>query len=147
MTLSQHIIFSAPLGASIYALYGSPTLAAISMVTSVAIDMDHAIDYILENGEVNSFRRMIKSVFSGSGKKKLYCFFHSWELLSVLIIASSLFHNQTLDVITIGISYHMVCDQVYWTIIDKRLRPLAYFLFYRVQCNFDLATLTPTGRS
>lgn len=116
------------------------------MATSVLIDIDHAVDYILENGEVGSFRRMIKGVFNASGKKKLYCFFHSWELLAVFAIASSIFHNQALEAITIGISYHMACDQVYWTIIDKKLRPLSYFLFYRVQRNFNLASLTPIER-
>lgn len=143
MTLSQHLIFSVPLGASIYALYGSPELTAISMAASVLIDIDHAVDYILENGEVGSFRRMIKGVFNVSKKKKLYCFLHSWELLTVFAMASSIFHNQVLETIAIGLSYHMVCDQIYWTLIDKKLRPLAYFMYYRIQRNFDLALLTP----
>ena len=147
MTLSWHIVFSLPLGASVYALHGDPELAAISMAASVLIDVDHGLDYIVENRKINSVYEMIRSVFSGAGKTKLYCFLHSWEMLGVLAIITTLFHSPTLEITLAGLGYHMICDQIYWTVVDKKLKPQAYFIFIRARYNYELAALTVTERT
>ena len=93
------------------------------------------IDYFLHYGLKFRLRQFVGGGFLKSGK--IYLFFHSWELLSVILILGLIFKSVYLLLITSGMSLHMLVDQ-----FQKR-NPLFYFLFYRVKKRFDIRELEP----
>ena len=115
----------------------TPKHLLIGLVSVLFIDLDHLIDYFLYYGfSFNLHDFALGTQFAYSGK--VYVFFHSWELLLLLLTAGfyqiKKKNNYVLFVITLGMLSHVLYDTAYYSfpLID-------YSLVYRIIKNFDIS--------
>jgi hypothetical protein len=132
----KHFAVSTIGGVAIYCLTGSLSSGIAFSLTGCLTDVDHFYDYIKNVGWVFSLKRFnsfFSDTFSSPPGKKLYCFFHAYELAIILLLICFLNKaNLTLFFATMGFIVHLLCDQ-----FTNKIFPYSYFLTYRVIKRFD----------
>ncbi|EKD95808.1 MAG: hypothetical protein ACD_24C00322G0002 [uncultured bacterium] len=115
----------------------TPKYLFIGLVSTLLIDLDHLIDYFLYYGfSFNLHDFALGTQFAYSGK--VYVFFHSWELLLLLLTVGFYLikkkNKYILFVITLGMLSHVLYDTAYYSfsVVD-------YSLIYRILRNFDIS--------
>jgi len=100
----------------------------ISLAAGVLIDVDHILDYYLQQG----ITLKIKNIYFWCLEtrcKFLFIFFHSLELVFLLWIIISLFKlNLFWVAFAIGITQHMVLDVLF----NREVNIFGYFLSFRI---------------
>jgi len=116
-------------------LLGLPTrILAWVLVSSIVIDVDHIVDYLLTVGfRWNTSALMTGSYFRESGR--VIVFLHSWELAVVLVVIGSTFADKRVAIPLLGLGVgmlgHLAVDQATYQ------QPWAtYFLLARVMHGF-----------
>ncbi|MCF6150548.1 MAG: hypothetical protein E3K37_18115 [Candidatus Kuenenia sp.] len=128
----SHLGISFVAGAATYYFTRSIPPSIACFLIGWLIDVDHIWDYYINVGWDFSIKKFGHAVDSGK-MKKAFLYFHSYELLIILIILCFFTQfNYCLSFTTLGIVIHLVCDQ-----IVNPVKPLTYFLIYRVLKKFD----------
>jgi len=105
----------------------------VSLVTGILIDIDHILDYYIQQ----QITLRIKTIYLWCIEKRfklvfLYC--HSLELVFILWIAIRLFKLGIFWVaLTIGLTQHLVLDIIFNRSI---IYPYSYFLSFRIVKRF-----------
>ena len=132
MKVAHHAVISAAVSAGVWAGLNSPAAGLACFLTGVLLDIDHALDYVLNFGW-----RLRPSHFFSSFKYEAFdnivVFLHSWEFI-VVYLALLWFMNWEPVAIgaVVGILLHISLDHIF----NAHSR-LAYFLSYRLWHNFS----------
>ena len=133
MMPAYHASISAILGVAFLIWFQSWLAALICFLCGVFIDLDHHLDYFFAKGKLPWRYRDLVYYGATDKKHKLYLIFHSYEELAVLWWC---IYEFDLSIIWIagatGLTVHLLCDQIH-----NPLKPLTYFLSYRIYHNFD----------
>ena len=108
----------------------------ICVLVGILLDLDHLIDYVRDNGLNLNVRYFFQYVNEGK-YEQLYVLFHAYEYLLplyLLIIISN--YNPLVAAAAIGFTQHLLFDQ-----ITNPVKPLAYFLTYRLKHSFSKQSL------
>ncbi len=138
MIPKHHITISIILSGILYTCFRSWGLAIGSLVAGIFIDVDHIIDYTIENG-LNFNIKNFFSFFYEKKFSKIFLIFHGWELLLVLIVLAKLTDwNYWATGALIGYGQHIVLDQIinsvgFW----------GYFLLWRWKNRFEGEVIFP----
>lgn len=131
MELKEHILISIPGAVVYYFLFKSWEAAFVFFGVGVFMDVDHLIDYYATRG----INLNVKDFFHSSrclAYKKYHLFFHSYELLPLLLLAF-IFHRNILWLGAMGgFLLHMILDQ-----IDNPVYKGTYFFLYRWKKEFE----------
>lgn len=125
--VSGHIICSLTISGIIYFIFRSLPLFFVSLLTGVLIDIDHVIDYYMQE----SFTLKIKNIYCWcfeARSKFFFLFFHSFELIFLFWVIIYKFKLGIFWIVfAIGLTQHFMLD-----ILFNPLYTYSYFLFYRI---------------
>lgn len=118
MKLLPHVVASAAVGGYVAANYGEPLAIPVALAAGVLPDSDHLLDFYWH--------------YVRKSRKRLFVFFHSWELAFVISIYN-LIWMQTwwMDALVAGYWTQMLLDQ-FGNESDFKF----YFWFYRARHRF-----------
>lgn len=133
MSPTYHVLVSAAAAAATAHWTQSPEAGIGCFLSGIFIDVDHHIEYFLDKKKFPVDYQDLVKFCSHHQNGKLFLFFHSYE--SLLLLWFMIYIGQ-LGVIwsgvALGLTLHLVCDQ-----FTNPLKPLSYFLSYRIFCNFE----------
>jgi hypothetical protein len=134
MKPSVHVSVSCAAAAALWLLTGSVQSALWSLVGGVLIDLDHLYEYFIARRHWGSVRDFF-DFFNDYQEQKVYVWFHSVELLLVLIGAALAGWAPGLTWgLAFGMLHHLITDQlgnhVHWGGYS-----LAYRIFIGFQCD------------
>ena len=143
MTTKKHIISSLPLGAVYYFVTRNAWFALVAAFSSIVIDVDHCLDYLITQKRIGALRNMIESFNTFEIVTKNYLLLHSWELVIIFGIFLIFYHSPFLIAIFTGYVFHLFLDQIFNTqFLGKyNSKDFFYFFFYRKIHNFDVLPL------
>lgn len=126
------MLASAGLGAVFWAKSRDPWTMVLSLAFGVLVDLDHFIDYWFSEGRVcfdlHTFLRTRYWKKSG----RLFVLFHAFEYLPlVFLVWRALKGRRWAVAATVAMSSHVLADH-----FVNELRPLGYFILYRVMHGF-----------
>ena len=139
MSPVTHTLISAAFSAGFGAATRSWTAAAACFLSGIFIDIDHVVDFWLARKKVLlSYSELHR--FCGKEKLgRLFLWLHSYELLGLLWIGAWISgFNAVLVGIVSGMTVHLLADQ-----FANPVRPLAFFLTYRIRHKFDKKYIFP----
>ncbi|HBH61897.1 MAG TPA: hypothetical protein DDX85_09205 [Nitrospiraceae bacterium] len=111
MKFHQHAVISLALSGLLYAAFKSWTLAAANLIAGVCIDLDYAVDYVMQHGFPFRLKEFIHAYHEDTLLKVRL--FHGWEWLPVLglmvwLTDGNLWITGTL----LGVGQHLVLDKI-----------------------------------
>lgn len=128
-----HAVISLGVSALLLTWTKSWAAAFACFLSGIFIDIDHHLDYCLMRGKFPFLYRELQDYCLTARNGKLYIIFHSYELLLIFWIILTYYRLDGIWIgIAIGMSVHLVCDQ--WS---NPLKPLAYFITYRIKHGFE----------
>ncbi len=96
------------------------------------LDVDHLFDYYANHGPTVNIKKLYITV-ERVDLKRIFLLLHSYELLIFLVVLIYIFSlGDVWKALGIGVVSHVVVDQ-----ISNPVKPLAYFLTYRVAKKFE----------
>ncbi|MEK6645812.1 MAG: hypothetical protein AABY84_03955 [Candidatus Firestonebacteria bacterium] len=131
MKLQHHIAVSIPISIGVGILFQSNQYAIISFLAGVFIDLDHLFDYFREYGFPWNLKKFFYR-FHNHLFKRLVLPFHAYENLIIFGAITFWTTNPVLFSIMIGVSQHMIFDQ-----LTNGIKPQAYLITYRIFKKFD----------
>ncbi|NMC49292.1 MAG: hypothetical protein GYA47_07685 [Desulfovibrio sp.] len=137
MKASRHILAAIPLAAVVLAAGRPLSDAGLAAAASVLIDIDHVGDYILCRGGWYGIRDFFRSCNEGR-LNRLYLLLHAWEWIILGMAASVYWASWTAVMVTLGIAWHLACDQVGNRSI---VLPGFYWIIRRAGVGFDALRL------
>lgn len=137
MRARYHVIVSLSGGAIIYLLTRSLSKAILFSIAGIFIDLDHLFDYIRNYGwKIISFPDFFK-IFYTFKLKRIYVFLHSYELFLFLGLFLWYFKIDWGWAVFLGLSIHLLMDQIYYFISFREGSRRFYFLTYRISRGFE----------
>jgi len=135
-----HIAASLLAGLVVWRIWKKPAAAFLSaLISGVAVDFDHFIDYFLAFGWSFNFNYFIKG-YEFLKSNKMYTLFHGWEYAAILFFAVFLLKNKTaktvLLALALGLFFHLGTDVV----IDK-IPVKSYSITNKIENNFEMQKL------
>lgn len=113
MKLQYHAAVSAVSAGILYVIFKSWALSAALFITGVCIDLDHVLDYFLENGMDINIKKFF-SFFYEERHRKITLLLHGWEWLILLGICVKITNwNLWVTGALIGYSLHIILDYFY----------------------------------
>ncbi len=139
MKPSRHIIAGFSVGLAFTIFTKNLHAGLICFISSVFLDVDHIIDFIIHHG-IKSFtiRRVYRACEQTQNRagqykyKRLYLFLHVYEIAILLWIVLIYIKNVYLLAFSIGYSLHLIMDAY-----ANQLHPYAYFMAWRILRKFD----------
>lgn len=135
---SRHIIYTLTISGAVYLVFKSLSTFFASLVAGILIDLDHILDYCLQQG----LTLKVKYIYFWCIEKRykfLFLFFHSIELVFIIWFVINVFKLGIFWIaFAIGITQHMLLDIIY---NRKLMHNYAYFLSYRMLKNFKKENL------
>ena len=108
----------------------SPSIACF--LVGWLVDVDHIWDFYKNAGKDFNVRRFVNA-FENGEIKKAYLYFHSYELLFILILLCFVTRfNHFLSFTTLGFAVHLFFDQIF-----NPVKPLTYFITYRILNSYN----------
>ena len=108
----------------------SPSIACF--LAGWLVDIDHIWDFYKNGCRGFNIKRFVYAMENGE-IKKIYLYFHSYELLLVLVVLCYFTHfNYILSFTTIGFAIHLFFDQIF-----NPVKPLTYFITYRILNSYN----------
>lgn len=135
LDLSIHCFIAMVLGAAVYLISGNLFYTVLVFIGGVFIDIDHFIDYFLYFKKLFNLKEFFGCRHLKSGR--VYLILHSWEIIFIILIISSIINNAPLLIIALSMSAHVITD-TFW-----RKNKLFYFLSYRIAKKFNAKVLLP----
>lgn len=122
-----HIICSLTVSGIIYFLFKSSALFFISLTAGILIDVDHILDYYIQEGVTLKLKNIYRWC-SETRLRFLFIFFHSFELILLFWLAISKFGLGIFwTAFAIGLTQHLLLD-----IFFNPLYSYSYLLSYRI---------------
>jgi hypothetical protein len=141
MKPAHHVIISGGVSAILAIWVKSPPAILACFLSGIFIDLDHYLDYYLERKELPLSYRKLVDFCNNDHKSKLRLPLHSYELLLLLWISVFYFSLGVFWVgVAIGLTTHIICDEIF-----NPLRPLSYFLIYRIRHGFNRKMIFKKG--
>ena len=132
MSPTQHTIASGVASAAFYVYSQSVAGTVICFLSGIFIDVDHIMDLCIYKKRLAFTVQDLFNFCEREKGGKLYLIFHSYELLALLWLSIATFHLSAVWLgLAIGLSIHIFLDQ-----IANPVRPLVYFLWYRLKYGF-----------
>ncbi len=143
MNVRQHIISTIPLSMTYYSYSGDILLVSMAMASTVLVDVDHCLDYVITQKRLVSIKTMILAFKTFTIVRKNYFILHSWELVFLLSAYIFFYPNPYLFACLTGYAFHVLLDQIYnGSFLGKHnVKMLFYFLVFRMSLNFDVTLL------
>jgi hypothetical protein len=141
MKLTSHIGASTVISASLMILFRSWELTIYSFLSGIFIDLDHIVDYLLQDRPALDIKEFF-AFFHEEKHHKIYIFLHSWELLILLftgVIISG--WDMAMLGILVGAFQHMLFDEIL-----NRPSGWGYSLIWRWRCGFASKKIFPRDR-
>lgn len=99
----------------------------VCFLTGWLVDVDHIWDFYKNGCRGFSIKRFLHAMDNGE-IKKTYLYFHSYELLLLLVSLCFVTRfNFLLSFATLGLAIHLFFDQIF-----NPVNPLSYFITYRI---------------
>ena len=128
----HHFIISLIISLLFLVTTGSVLGASLCFIFGFLIDGDHLIDYLINEKKFPKVSDFFE-YFYDRKYTKIRVFLHSIELIPVyFFVGKFLFGLLPAYGILIGAVSHLTCDYIY-----NNVRPLTYFLTYRIAVKFD----------
>jgi len=126
----------------VFALWMKSTEAlAACFLSGIFIDLDHYLDYYIARRELPLNYKKLADFCKNEQQSKLYLFLHAYEWLFLLWFCIFTFSLGNIWLgIAIGVTIHILCDEIF-----NPLRPLSYFLTYRIKHHFSRKMLYKEG--
>lgn len=144
---SLHVLAGMLTSGLVYSRYQSLVLASVAFAVSILIDADHLTEGFLVHGFRFSWilRYPGKNYFRETGLMTL--FFHSWELLPIILLLGRVFHLTQLSItIVLAAAVHYLLDNlVYGSLCGMSW--FQYFLFFRLYHRFSFQALKASGHN
>lgn len=145
MKLAQHCISAIPLAVAAYiATGGSKAAAFMAAASSILIDCDHVLDYVLQKHGWGGMQDFFATCEEGQ-LPRLYLVLHGfeWVVLLWLLIGTGIAAPWGVG-LTFGVSGHMLMD---WLGNRHIVQPSFYWLWFRAVNRFDgnVLYLVPPG--
>ena len=138
MKLQHHIAYSLAVSAAAYAVSRSKTMAAVSFLSGVFIDLDHIPDYVREHG-LRCDAHFFFHSFTKTLYRKVVIPLHAWEIVVFLAIGGIVSHgNHAILGMLIGFAFHLAADQ-----ITNGVCAGGYFITYRMAKGFVTRRIFP----
>ncbi|MBI4689203.1 MAG: hypothetical protein HY754_02880 [Nitrospirae bacterium] len=141
----DHVISAGIYVIPYYSLTNSLKYTALFAVAAVAMDIDHAIDYILWNKRPLSIARFFErgSLLKGS---YLVFFLHGYEWMLLLYILSWWTNSPEIFAITNGFFMHLMIDEIGNRLpsAPNRINIPFYFFTYRLFRGFRVENMYKT---
>ena len=133
MRPAGHIILSAGSGFLLGLWLKSYPAALAYFLSGIFIDVDHFLDYYLARKKITfSYKDLVYYCDFDKGGK-LYLIFHAYEFLFIFWLMSFSYEfNDAALGIGLGVTVHLICDA-----LTNPVKPLTYFIIYRIQKGFD----------
>ena len=138
MKVKYHVMASAGIGGVLYAAGAPPSMAVASLVAGVCIDVDHVLDYLIQFGIASDWRSNFFRSFYERQYDRIYILLHGWEWAAALILAAALLGNPLLIGAAIGVTQHLIQDQM-----SNGGHAAVYSLLWRIAMRFDPAREFP----
>lgn len=139
MSPTSHIIASAAISSVFAVMTQSWGGALACFLSGILIDIDHHFDLWIYKKKIIFHIKHIYNFCEKERKGKLYIIFHSYEFLLILWLCIFVFHlNKIYLGLAIGLTTHLFFDQIVNTV-----KPLTYFLTYRLKNNFSKESIYP----
>lgn len=123
----NHVSVSIITGVVTYVSTGAISPSIACFLVGWLVDVDHIWDYYKNAGRDFSIKRFMNT-FENNEIKKVYLYFHSYELLFVLTVSCFISHfNYLLSFTTMGFAIHLFFDQIF-----NSAKPCAYFITFRI---------------
>lgn len=141
MSPGGHLVTTALTCGAIYALTGSPALTAGVAAGGVLIDVDHALDYLVVEGQRDLRPAAFLRYYSEQRMRRVALVLHSYELLAVLAALAWLADWVPLWGYVLGTALHLPLD-IYFNgrLLSRNLLPF-YSLIYRARLGFRAGPL------
>ena len=141
MKLKYHVAVSGISSGILYVIFKSWGLSAALFITGVFTDLDHVLDYLLENGlEINT--KNFFSFFYEEKHRKITLLLHGWEWLILLGIYAKLTDwNLWVAGALIGYALHIIPDYLY-----SKAPFRSYSLVWKWKNNFNSELIFPRNR-
>ena len=137
MTPAGHVVISAATGGIFLYSTHSWAGAVACFFSGIFIDLDHHLDFYLEKGKIPLRYSELLYFCEKEKTGKLYLFFHSYELLALFWLLIMFLHlGYFWSGLALGLTTHLIADQIF-----NPLKPLGYFLIYRIRNDFDKAKI------
>lgn len=134
-----HLMLAGAVFLVVYYLFKSLNLSLIAFLLNILIDTDHFFEGILFNGL--NFRWILSCPNYWRQSGKMTIFFHSWELLPLILAIGILSGHQTAALtIVIAAASHYLLDHFVYTLWGK-MSIFQYFLIYRLYHRFSFNKL------
>ena len=136
LDLFAHVVCTAMLGWVVYLKTADLFYVGIVVAGGIFIDLDHLIDYFryFKNKKF-SLKNFFYGLYLGSGK--VYLFFHSWELIFIILALATFFRSYVLLLFFLSLSIHLLIDNT------QRRKKLFYFFTYRFLNGFKVDIILP----
>lgn len=138
--LSIHVILSLLVGLLVWIIWKKPALSFLGAILGgVLVDLDHFIDYFLAFG-IHWNLEYFNNGYQFLKTDKIYIFFHGWEYVIILLLATILAKNKCFKTIffsvALGLFFHLCAD-----VLIDRMPPSSYSIVYRAENHFDAQKL------
>ncbi|MCF7887185.1 MAG: hypothetical protein K9L71_02065 [Candidatus Omnitrophica bacterium] len=127
-----HLIISLEISIIVYIRFGNIFYVFLAILGGILIDIDHTVDYFVHYKKI-SLKSLI--YFPYQKKKRVYLFFHSWELVILLSLIAFSLQSKPLQIFCFAWGLHLLVDN-----LDdfKEKGFFYYFLFYRLSKEFKV---------
>jgi membrane-bound metal-dependent hydrolase YbcI (DUF457 family) len=130
---SGHIICTLSVSGLIYFIFKSRGPFLISLLAGIFIDLDHILDYYIQEGATLKF----KNIYFWCGEREfefIFLFFHSLELVLLLWVTISILKlGLHWIAFAIGITQHIILDMLF---NKDMIYAYSYLLSYRIMRRF-----------
>ncbi|MCD4780444.1 MAG: metal-dependent hydrolase [Candidatus Omnitrophica bacterium] len=128
----QHTWISACIGAGLGLWFKSWPASLMCLLSGVLIDLDHYVDYSIVKGEFPFRYKDLVDFCKNQRVGGLYIILHSFEFIIIFFILDYYYQFEVIWLCcAIGMAIHLLCDH-----LTNPVRPLAYFLTYRLYYSF-----------
>ena len=115
---------------------------ALSLIFGVLVDLDHLIDYWYSEGRICFDTHTFLKTRYWQKSGRLFVFFHAFEYLPLVFLVWHAWKGRKWAVAaTAAMSSHVLADHM-----ANELRPLGYFILYRLAHGFRAAELLDWDR-
>ncbi|HWR97340.1 MAG TPA: hypothetical protein VN317_02880 [Candidatus Methanoperedens sp.] len=143
MRPGYHVVAGAALGAAAFAFSGDGAVALAAAASHVLLDVDHAVEHLLQSHRPFSVPALLR-VHNALTWERLVFLLHGYEWAGLLWLVWWLSPHPLLLAVAIGVSTHLVLDEVgnrlEWAPVD--IAPAFYFFTYRLGRGFLRERLT-----
>lgn len=137
MRPTSHIIAAGIMAAPVYAATSSLELTATFCISSVAMDVDHIVDYMAFGKRPLSATKFFKSGTPSTWSRMIFAA-HSYEFILLMLLFSISFSSSVILAVTAGCLAHLLMDEagnrMPWK--KTRIKPFFYFFAFRFANGF-----------